>query len=116
MAGKRVIRRQPKESPKETHLKETHPEETHTRPMCWEGKRQRDPFLIWDGSYRWFRSENVVPLERYRTAKEIDRIRINVLLRRPSGPRPAPPKKSDNARRARPGFLRMIFLVVLAAG
>jgi hypothetical protein len=46
-----------------------------------EEKRQHDPFLVWDGSFRWFRSEKVVPLERYRTSEEIDRIRSNVLRR-----------------------------------
>ena len=76
--AKKVIR----QSPKETHPKETHLKENHCGSMCWEEKRQRDPFLVWDGSTRWFRSENVVPLERYRTAKEIDRIRVNVLSRR----------------------------------
>jgi hypothetical protein len=39
-------------------------------------------YTLWDGSYRWFRSENVVPLERYRSTREIDRICINVLLPR----------------------------------
>jgi hypothetical protein len=49
--------------------------------LSWEEKRQYDPFLVWDGAFRWFRSENVVPLERYRSAEEIDRIRVNVLRR-----------------------------------
>ena len=45
----------------------------------WEDKRQRDPFWVWDGSYRWFRSKNVIPLERYRDAAAINRIKVNVL-------------------------------------
>jgi hypothetical protein len=49
--------------------------------LPWEDKRQHDPFLVWDGSFRWFRSENVIPLDHYRTAVEIDRIRANVLRR-----------------------------------
>ena len=72
MAGKKAVRQPRKPSPKEAH----------PRPLCWEEKRRQDPFLVWDGSYRWFRSENVVPLERHRTTKEIDQIRVNVLLRR----------------------------------
>jgi hypothetical protein len=46
---------------------------------AWEDKRQRGPFWTWDGSYRWFRSENVIPLERYRDAAAINRIKINLL-------------------------------------
>jgi hypothetical protein len=34
----------------------------------------------WDGSHRWFKSPNVIPLERYRTPAEWSRI-CNVLLR-----------------------------------
>jgi hypothetical protein len=47
--------------------------------LPWEEKRQRDPLLVWDGSYRWFRSENVVVLDRYRSGEEILRIYANVL-------------------------------------
>lgn len=46
---------------------------------AWEDKRQRDPFLVWDGLHRWFRSKNVVPLEQYRSPEEMERIRVNVL-------------------------------------
>jgi hypothetical protein len=34
----------------------------------------------WDGSYRWFRSSNIIPLERYRSPTEWSRI-CAVLLR-----------------------------------
>jgi hypothetical protein len=47
--------------------------------LSWEEQRRLNPFLVWDGSFRWFRSENVIPLERYRSLKEIERIQINVL-------------------------------------
>jgi hypothetical protein len=36
----------------------------------------------WDGSYRWFTSRNVIPLERYRSAAEWSRI-CAALLGRP---------------------------------
>jgi hypothetical protein len=36
----------------------------------------------WDGSYRWFRSSNVIPLERYRGSVEMARIRKILLGRR----------------------------------
>jgi hypothetical protein len=49
--------------------------------LPWEKKLELDRYLIWDGSYRWFCSANVVPLERYRTGEELDRIRVNVLRR-----------------------------------
>jgi len=35
----------------------------------------------WEGSYRWFRSPNVVPLERYRGSTEMARIRRMLLAR-----------------------------------
>jgi len=63
-------------------LREYPAEAYHHVVLSWEEKRQHDPFLVWDRSYRWFRSPNVVPLERYRTSKEIDRIRENVLRKR----------------------------------
>ena len=46
-----------------------------------EDRRRRFPTSVWTGGYRWFRSKNVIPLERYRTSKEIDRIRVNILRR-----------------------------------
>jgi hypothetical protein len=49
--------------------------------LPWEKKLQFDTYLVWDGSYRWFCSDNVIPLDRYRTSEEIDRIRANVLRR-----------------------------------
>jgi hypothetical protein len=33
----------------------------------------------WEGSYRWFRSPNVVCLERYRSPAEMVRIRLILL-------------------------------------
>jgi len=33
----------------------------------------------WDGSYRWFRSSNIVCLERYRDPAEMVRIRVVLL-------------------------------------
>jgi hypothetical protein len=51
------------------------------RILPWEDKRSYDPYLVWDGSFRWFRSANIVPLEQYRTVEEINRIRANVLRR-----------------------------------
>jgi hypothetical protein len=33
---------------------------------CEEDRRRLHPGVPWNGSYRWFRSRNVVPLERYR--------------------------------------------------
>jgi hypothetical protein len=36
----------------------------------------------WDGGYRWFKSANVIPLERYRGPAEMARIRKVLLGRR----------------------------------
>lgn len=33
---------------------------------CWEDLLLRHPGFVWCGEYRWFRSENIIPLERYR--------------------------------------------------
>ena len=49
------------------------------RIACWESKRVYDPYLVWDGSYRWFQSSNVVRLEDYRDAVEMERIRTSIL-------------------------------------
>jgi hypothetical protein len=62
-----------------TRQTKEHPKEPRCHVVCWEDKRKRDPFLVWDGSYRWFKSKNVVALEHHRTTKEINRIRTNVL-------------------------------------
>jgi hypothetical protein len=35
----------------------------------------------WEGSYRWFRSVNVIPLERYRSSADMARIRTVLLGR-----------------------------------
>jgi hypothetical protein len=42
---------------------------------------RKDKDWWWDGGYRWFKSTNVIPLERYRTSVEMTRIR-KVLLGR----------------------------------
>jgi hypothetical protein len=47
--------------------------------LPWEAKRSRDPFLVWDGTYRWFQASNVVRLEDYRDSAELARIRENIL-------------------------------------
>ncbi len=49
--------------------------------LPWEEKLRYDTFLVWDGSYRWFRSENVIPLERYQDLETIRRIKVNILNR-----------------------------------
>jgi hypothetical protein len=33
---------------------------------CEEDRRRLYPGIAWSGEYRWFRSLNVLPLERYR--------------------------------------------------
>jgi hypothetical protein len=40
----------------------------------------------WDGSYRWFRSSNVVCLEHYRSPAEMARIRTVILGAKPPLP------------------------------
>ena len=47
--------------------------------LPWEEKHRLDPFLTWNGSYRWFRSENIIPLERYQDSETMARVRSNVL-------------------------------------
>jgi hypothetical protein len=39
-----------------------------------EEERSRWTTAKWDGSYRWFQSPNVIPLERYRSPAEWSRI------------------------------------------
>jgi hypothetical protein len=34
---------------------------------CEEDRRRLHPGVPWNGSYRWFRSPNVIPLEQYRS-------------------------------------------------
>ena len=34
-----------------------------------EDRRRRYPTIPWEGGFRWFRSPNVVPIERYRQAR-----------------------------------------------
>jgi len=47
--------------------------------LPWEEKRRLDPFLVWNGSHRWFKSENVIPLECYQDSETMARVRSNVL-------------------------------------
>lgn len=49
------------------------------RVLPWEEKRRHDPYLVWDGWFRWFRSVNVIKLEDYRSPDEMARIRNNIL-------------------------------------
>jgi hypothetical protein len=44
-----------------------------------ELKRLYDPSFVWEGSFRWFQSANVVRLEDYRDSAEMARIRMNIL-------------------------------------
>ena len=44
-------------------------------------EEERRWFHDWDGGYRWFRSSNVVQLERYRSREEMARIRGSLLYR-----------------------------------
>jgi hypothetical protein len=40
-----------------------------------EDRRRLYPDVAWQGGYRWFRSENVVPIEQWRERNEIRRPR-----------------------------------------
>ena len=44
-------------------------------------EEERRRLRAWEGSYRWFRSPNVVKLELYRSPVEMDRIRAILLTR-----------------------------------
>ena len=44
-----------------------------------KSKKLYDPYFVCDGSYRWFQSSNVVRLEDYRDAVEMERIRTSIL-------------------------------------
>jgi hypothetical protein len=46
-----------------------------------EDRRRRYRTMGWVGGYRWFRSENVVDLDRYRDGTARERIRKNVVAR-----------------------------------
>ena len=37
-----------------------------------EDRRRLYPTIPWDGGFRWFRSLNVVPIERYRKARKLE--------------------------------------------
>jgi hypothetical protein len=36
---------------------------------CEEDRRRLYPGVPWDGGFRWFRSPNVIPLERFRPSR-----------------------------------------------
>jgi hypothetical protein len=38
----------------------------HSLTRCEEDRRKLYPGVAWGGGYRWFRSPNVVPLEKFR--------------------------------------------------
>ena len=44
-------------------------------------EEERRRIRAWEGSYRWFRSHNVIKLERYRSRVEMGRIRAVLLTR-----------------------------------
>ena len=46
--------------------------------LCEEERLKRYPNMAWSGGYRWFRSANVIALEQYQSAQEIERIRQNL--------------------------------------
>lgn len=37
-----------------------------------EDRRRLYPTVPWEGGFRWFRSPNVVPIERYRQARKLE--------------------------------------------
>jgi hypothetical protein len=58
-----------------TEQVEQEDDETFMRSLTWceEDRRRLHPGVAWNGGYRWFRSPNVIPLERYRPFKRVDR-------------------------------------------
>jgi hypothetical protein len=42
----------------------------HSLTRCEEDRRRLYPGVAWDGGYRWFRSPNVIPLERFKPSKK----------------------------------------------
>jgi len=51
--------------------------------LPWEEKLRLNRHLIWDGSYRWFCSDNLIPLERYQDSIAIQRIKTKILDKMP---------------------------------
>jgi len=49
------------------------------RIVSCEAKKRYDPYWVWDGTYRWFASLNIIKLEDYRDTTEMDRIRMSIL-------------------------------------
>lgn len=47
--------------------------------LCEEDRRRRYPIMPWVGGYRWFRTENVIDLDRYRDRVTVERIRRNLI-------------------------------------
>ncbi len=52
----------------------------HRLVMSEEDRRACSTAPAWDGGFRWFKSENVVDLQRYRSPAEKERIR-DIFLR-----------------------------------
>jgi hypothetical protein len=48
-----------------------------------EDRRRRHPASKWIGGYRWFRTQNVICLDRYRSPAEMARIHNVLLTSRP---------------------------------
>lgn len=42
----------------------------HLITRCEEDRRRVHPGVAWNGGYRWFRSTNVIPLEKFRPFKK----------------------------------------------
>ena len=38
----------------------------HLITRCEEDRRRLHPGVAWNGGYRWFRSPNVIPFEKFR--------------------------------------------------
>ena len=53
-------------------------EEAFWQRLCLP-EEERRWIRDWEGGYRWFRSPNVIPLERYRDRVGMDRIRVRLL-------------------------------------
>lgn len=54
------------------HIENTEDDEAFLRSLIRpeEDRRRLHPELPWRGGYRWFRSTNVIPMERYRSDKQ----------------------------------------------
>jgi hypothetical protein len=52
----------------EQKIREDEDDEALMRSLtrCEEDRRRLYPGVAWNGGYRWFRSPNIIPLERFR--------------------------------------------------